>query len=144
MASTYYCFTNSSSYYKFLMNNLNQQIRNKEKRKSTCESVKRNLDNLTNYSSIANDFSEAASQLEEGLYGMNRTLSVPDDLRRDREQPPYGDDQLSNAMYSLQREISKLAREIDRLQQQYNDASRNYRAAKEREWKETLEGLNLR
>lgn len=144
MASTYYCFTNSSSYYKFLMNNFNQQIHNKEKRKSTCESVKRNLDNLTNYSSIANDFSEAASQLEEGLYGMNRTLSVPDDLRRDREQPPYGDDQLSNAMYSLQREISKLAREIDRLQQQYNDASRNYRAAKDREWKETLEGLNLR
>lgn len=133
----------SSSYYKSLMNSFNRQIRSKEKRKSTCESVKQNLDNLSNYSPIASDFSEAASQLEEGLYGMDRMLSVPDDLRQDREQPPYGDRQLSSAMYSLQQEISKLSREIDRLQQQYNDASRDYRNAKDREWRETLERLNL-
>lgn len=133
----------SSSYYKSLMNSFSRQIRSKEKRKSTCESVKRNLDNLSNYSSIVNDLSEAASQLEEGLYGMNRMLSVLDGLRQDQEQPPYGDNQLSSAMYSLQQEINKLTREIDRLQQQYNDASRDYRNAKDREWRETLERLNL-
>lgn len=133
----------SSSYYKSLMNSCTRQIRSKEKRKSTCESAKQNLDNLTNYSSIAKDFSEAASQLEEGLYGMDRMLSVPDDLRRDREQPPYGDSQLSDAMYSLQQEISKLIRDIDRLQQQYNAASQAYQNAKDREWRETLERLNL-
>ena len=133
-----------SSYYRAQMNLLGDRIADKRRRKSTCETVSNNLSGDGSYSGITDNLLSGADYLCDGLFGMDRTPDAAEDVRGDREKVPVLDDHLSAAVDALRREISRLNGEIDSLQQQYDSAQWNYRAAKDREWQETLERLGLR